>query len=509
MQKHPPEVPGVVPQILGVVAPLHRPALGLRVLRLRVPHPDDVRVKPRRQRRLHHANVRRVGIGDAAAAPVASDRARVLPLHEPEVGEDRRVLDPTRAHRLQSLLTEKTLVAVPPLARAPALALRPDPALVRRRRGEVIAPVRVELSLRRVRRVPGVLRGEEQRPTAHRRRDREYRVEAPEKRAVEEHLADARVRRHAREVPPERREPFLRVERAEVSQLRQRGVHRRAVRRGERGGERRRHGLVGTHRFDAQTQLLQRRSEHLGRLRRRHGREPGAGEHGEARAGRDSARAAPALLRGGAGNPRVGERGHASARVPAHLLRAAGVDDIPHVVDRHRGFRDVRGDDDLAHAGRGPLENFTLVLPAERAVERQHQKRPSVQKPGLLELPNQLGDLELAGHEHEHRAQSEIRFLRLLARDRGRRERGGALQLLRLDDARDEPLDGVVVDDRVVDDGDGPLRLRRVVVGERARRLGERVVHATLRIGEQSPTRGTEGADGGGAALIEERGTRV
>mmetsp|Transcript_15836 Transcript_15836/g.43125 ORF Transcript_15836/g.43125 Transcript_15836/m.43125 type:complete len:364 (-) Transcript_15836:856-1947(-) len=355
----------------------------------------------------------------------------------------------------------------------------------------MVALVGVERALSLVRGVPVVLRGVKQRPAAHGTRDGEYRVEASEQRAEQEHLADARVHRHLREVPPQRREPLVNVKRAKVLELGECAVHRHDVGRGQRRGQGARHGLVGGHGLDRQAELLQRGPEHLRRLLRRRVGKLRAGEHGEPGAGRGTTRPTAALLRGSLRDPRVGEHGQAAVRVPAHLLRAPGVDHVSDVVNRHGGFGDVRGDDDLPHTLRRALEDLTLVLAGERAVQGQdselaHVRR--VEEPGLLQLSNQLCDFKLTGHEHEHRAEPEI--LRRLARDGRRNERGGPFLALHADDVRDELFDGVVVDHGLVHVLNGPLRLRRVIHGEQPGRLGERVVAHPVLLGR------TERCDG-------------
>eukprot|EP00982_Pelagococcus_subviridis_P008800 30872-Pelagococcus_subviridis.AAC.7 len=205
-----------------------------------------------------------------------------------------------------------------------------------------------------------ILRRHEQLASAHRRRDREDRVETAEQRAEQEHLAHARVHGHVREVFSERRQRFrivwmffrvgryravgrrrrgtvaAHVQRSQRHQLVQRRAHGVARRRRRRRAQRRLHPNPGRHRLDVQTQLLQRRAKHLRRLVIAHARELRAREEREASAGGDAPGAPASLLRRGSRHPRVREDAHPASRIVAEGRGSARSDKRRGGVERRQ-----------------------------------------------------------------------------------------------------------------------------------------------------------------------------
>lgn len=70
--------------------------------------------------------------------------------------------------------------------------------------------------------------------------------------------------------------------------------------------------------------------------------------------------AAPYLPSGRFRDPRDVQAGELIERVIAVLLGQPAVDDVDHVINRHGRLRQVRGQDDLSDARRGPLEDELL-----------------------------------------------------------------------------------------------------------------------------------------------------
>ncbi len=85
-----------------------------------------------------------------------------------------------------------------------------------------------------------------------------------------------------------------------------------------------------------------------------------------------AARAAAALLGGGAGDAQGLEPAHAASGIEARTPSQARIDDHAHAFDRETRLRDVRREHDLALARRAWPKGLILELRSELAVERKH-----------------------------------------------------------------------------------------------------------------------------------------
>ena len=158
-------------------------------------------------------------------------------------------------------------------------------------------------------------------------------------------------------------------------------------------------------RLDRQAQFLKRGSEQLGGGVVRHLCVLRAGVQTVANPLADSTGSAPALMRRRLRNPRRLQTREVVQSVVRLLLALAAVDDVRDVVDRDGRLGDVGGEDDLANAERGPIEDFPLVRRGHRAVKRQnHAPRPVPQHAIRAHQVVDLGDLVPAGEEDEDRA---------------------------------------------------------------------------------------------------------
>mmetsp|Transcript_98088 Transcript_98088/g.299907 ORF Transcript_98088/g.299907 Transcript_98088/m.299907 type:complete len:290 (-) Transcript_98088:1542-2411(-) len=262
-------------------------------------------------------------------------------------------------------------------------------------------------------------RRRERRPVRQRRGHRPRGLVAAEQRAEECHLPQAEVARQARQAeangrghvprlllhaPPRRvRRPDAHLHRAGGPQRAHGLVDARLWRRVERLGKA--HGLQARaqHR---QHQLHQRAAKDLGRRHLLQAQvEARCGEQVEAEAVAHAAGAAPALEHLRSRHELLLERRRVGRLVVPLALDLAGVDDEDHVGDGDAGLGDVRAQHDLPDAAPRPLEGLRVLVAAEHAVQRQHERLRRVAENGVP--PQALGhlrDLHEAGQEHQDRA---------------------------------------------------------------------------------------------------------
>ena len=302
------------------------------------------------------------------------------------------------AARRDEVVAQQLLVLArrePMLAVAAARLLEPPPQL---ERAEELRLLVVEL---RVRLVGGLLLLE--RPVAdvldaERAGDDQHLAQRLAMARLEDHPADARIERQARELAADRRQRVLAVGRAElVEQLV--AVGDRALRR--RLEEREVLDAAEVERLHAQDDAGERRADDLrvGELRSR--AEVGLVVEADADAVGDAPAAAGALVRRGLADRLDRQLLDLAAKAVALDPRRAGVDDEADAGNGERGLGDVGGEDDAARAVR--REHLVLLLLRQAREQRQHLDA------GRMVLPQPLGgvaDLALAGQEDEHVARA-------------------------------------------------------------------------------------------------------
>ena len=210
---------------------------------------------------------------------------------------------------------------------------------------------------------------------------------------LEDHPADARIERQARELAADRRQRVLAVGRAElVEELV--AVGDRPL--GRRLEEREVLDAAEVERLHAQDHAGERRADDLrvGELRPR--REVGLVVEADADAVGDAAAAAGALVRRRLADRLDRQLLDLAAKAVALDPRRAGVDDEADARHGERGLGDVGGEDDAARAVR--REHLVLLLLRQAREQRQHLDA------GRMVLAQPLGgvaDLALAGQEDE------------------------------------------------------------------------------------------------------------
>ena len=211
---------------------------------------------------------------------------------------------------------------------------------------------------------------------------------------AEDHPADPRIERQAREFAAERRQRVVVVDRAElVQQLI--AVRDRAARR--RLEERERFDRRQVQRLHPQDHRRQRRAQdfRIGEACPR--LIVGFLVQADADAVRDPAAAARALVRGGLRN-RLDLQlfDLVPVRIALHA-REARVDHVADARHRQRGFGDVRREHDAARVRR--LEHLVLLGRGQAREQRQDLR---VRRVMLAQRLGRVANLALAGQEHQH-----------------------------------------------------------------------------------------------------------
>lgn len=234
------------------------------------------------------------------------------------------------------------------------------------------------------------------------RNDAQHLLDAPVPVCSEDALRQHRVRGELGHLPPDLRQLPLIVQRTQRVQVLQRADQRLG------GG--RVHKVKLDQVVDAQTLQEEHNRVQVGPLdlgRRVFVELVLVGPFGvesEALAGADAAGAPHALFGGGARAGGHDEGLHPGAGVVDVLLDEAGVDDVDDAVDREGGFGDVCGEDDLAGAGGGGLEDLCLELRGEVCVygaDDHFADLVAQLAAGLLQVLLGGVDLVLAGEEDE------------------------------------------------------------------------------------------------------------
>ena len=232
-----------------------------------------------------------------------------------------------------------------------------------------------------------------------RARDHEHLREAAALPALEDHPADARIHRQARELPAERRQRALVADGAELLQ--------QLVAVGDRARQRRLEKGKLLDRTDVQRRHAQdhRRERRAQDLRVRIGRTRGEirlGEETHAHARGHASATARALVGGGLRDLLdLQERGLVAHRV-ALDARKARVDHVADAGNGERGLGDVGREHDAPATAR---REHALLLRRREACEEREDLDVAGVGPAREAPPQELGrlaDLALAGKEHEH-----------------------------------------------------------------------------------------------------------
>ena len=211
---------------------------------------------------------------------------------------------------------------------------------------------------------------------------------------LQQHAAQPRVDRQARQLAPQRGQLAFAVDRRQFLQKGEAVLDRLAVRRLDEG-----------ERLDVAEAQVQHLQDHRGQVGAEDFR-VGEGRtrvevllavetHAYARL--DPSATALALVGAGLRHRLDGQPLDLGAVAVAADPRGAAVDHVTDARHRQRGFRDVGGQHDLASRAR--LEDLLLLGRGQSRVQRQHL---GVAQVGLAQHLRGVADLPLAGEEHQH-----------------------------------------------------------------------------------------------------------
>mmetsp|Transcript_15021 Transcript_15021/g.46733 ORF Transcript_15021/g.46733 Transcript_15021/m.46733 type:complete len:349 (+) Transcript_15021:461-1507(+) len=212
------------------------------------------------------------------------------------------------------------------------------------------------------------------------------------------------MQRQRREVPPQRCQPLLLVQRADRLEKRHRVLDSLRDWRLGRARQEVLHGLIRGDEAHLQAELLQRRAPQLGRLEVLQRRGAPARVQVVAHAGPHAPRAALALFFGRLADPARLQRRDARVGVVALLLDAAAVHNPAHVIDGHRRFGDVSAQNDLLLARRRPLKRLALLLRRHHRVQQDDGRLGSKRAAGILQRVAHARDILPAVQKYQYGA---------------------------------------------------------------------------------------------------------